>query len=748
MLTPPYLTLLSPSLASLAPQGKTTVAGHYGKLLKVLRLLTKGDVIAKTASDFVGSAVGESQKKTQAILALAEGCVLLIDEAYVLDDQLYGKQVLDTIVEKVLGTPGEDIAVVLIGYEKQISKLLRDQNPGLARRFDLTYALKFADYTDNELLQIFSAVCRAENVKASVDVKCAAVKQLAKQRSMKHFGNAGAVNNLFSDALKRLQLRLKTDTKAEKDRLTVEDVSGNRSRFEGDPFEIFKDLEGDSSDSGYTSMLNNIRDQILVRRLEGSSLVGVVENFIFFGASGVGKTSVARKMAEMLYAFGLLGSDMVIETSGLGLTGQYVGQTKKVVEEQMEAARGGILLIDEAYQMGGGGFSKEAITKLLAMMTFDDYKDGKTVVILAGYSQEMHRMLDINEGLKSRFEPGGHIYFEDWSPEKCLKVVSSLAVKGNVKFQPLAENVKNTLRAGFEKLSTDEDYKKGWANARDAESMFKTMKKRRDQRIAKLVKEGVYGELDEVARTTITIEDAEGAVSVLLKSRKVESTPPIDPAQPSTQVPPDAQLVAALLRSFLGGGVTFQPEVGEGGESKTREGFDIDNCPDARNFSQNQHELHNSGPSAGAAAEDALDEFEVRADGGQPCACHELVEPHATEKSGVQDAVNAEEQQRLKDKHELDLKEQEAERKRLLDEEKRRRDEDDEMERAAAEARQREQLKLLEEARKRELLRAVANCPANYGWIRRGGGWQCAGGSHTVSDEELDRCYTRTYEGR
>ena len=72
--------------------GKTTVAGHYGKLLKALRLLTKGDVIAKTASDFVGSAVGESQKKTQAILALAEGCVLLIDEAYVLDDQLYRKQ--------------------------------------------------------------------------------------------------------------------------------------------------------------------------------------------------------------------------------------------------------------------------------------------------------------------------------------------------------------------------------------------------------------------------------------------------------------------------------------------------------------------------------------------------------------------------------------------------------------------------------------------------------------------------------
>jgi hypothetical protein len=149
----------------------------------------------------------------------------------------------------------------------------------------------------------------------------------------------------------------------------------------------------------------------------------------------------------------------------------------------------------------------------------------------------MHKMLAINEGLKSRFEPGGHVYFEDWSPDKCLKVVLSLAAQGELKFQPLSEDVKDTLRAGFETLSTDENYKKGWANARDAESMFKTLKKRRDQRIAKFVKENVYDASDEAARTTITIEDAGSAVSILLKSRKVD----IDPVHPSTiQVPPDA----------------------------------------------------------------------------------------------------------------------------------------------------------------------------------------------------------------
>jgi AAA+ superfamily predicted ATPase len=87
--------------------GKTTAASLYGRLLRALRFLSNGElVVSKTASDFVGDVVGASQQKTAALL----------DEAYVLDDSLYGKQALDTIVEKVSGAPGEDIAVVMCGY--------------------------------------------------------------------------------------------------------------------------------------------------------------------------------------------------------------------------------------------------------------------------------------------------------------------------------------------------------------------------------------------------------------------------------------------------------------------------------------------------------------------------------------------------------------------------------------------------------------------------------------------------------
>ena len=67
--------------------GKTTVASIYGRILHNLGLLSKGEVVVKNPSDFLGSVLGESEKKTVAILDSMQGCVLVIDEAYGLHSQ-------------------------------------------------------------------------------------------------------------------------------------------------------------------------------------------------------------------------------------------------------------------------------------------------------------------------------------------------------------------------------------------------------------------------------------------------------------------------------------------------------------------------------------------------------------------------------------------------------------------------------------------------------------------------------------
>ncbi|KAG3108559.1 hypothetical protein PI125_g11727 [Phytophthora idaei] len=114
--------------------GKTTCAGYYGRVLKALYFLSNGEVVKKTAGDFIGNHVGESQTKTAQILDMSKGKVLVIDEAYNLNDNLYGKQVLDVLVEKVQGTESDDLAVLLIGYEHEMLEMLRTHNPGLMRR--------------------------------------------------------------------------------------------------------------------------------------------------------------------------------------------------------------------------------------------------------------------------------------------------------------------------------------------------------------------------------------------------------------------------------------------------------------------------------------------------------------------------------------------------------------------------------------------------------------------------------------
>ena len=114
----------------------------------------------KVPSDFKGDAVGVSEKKTVSILELAQGSVLLIDEAYALNDESFGKEVLNTINDKVQGKPGDNIAVILIGYKPQMLQMLRQQNAGLTRRFNLESALEFEDFSDTELLAIISDQCR------------------------------------------------------------------------------------------------------------------------------------------------------------------------------------------------------------------------------------------------------------------------------------------------------------------------------------------------------------------------------------------------------------------------------------------------------------------------------------------------------------------------------------------------------------------------------------------------------------
>lgn len=182
--------------------GKTTVASIYGRILAELGLLTKGDVLVKSPSDLIGSALGESEAKTKRILASATGCVLVIDEAYGLHSgggaraggvgDPYRTAVVDTIVAEVQGGPGANICVLLLGYEEHMRTFLRDGNPGLQRRFQVENAFEFEDFSDEVLLQVLQDKAVKQGWTISFEHARAAVQVLARERQQPNFGTSPA----------------------------------------------------------------------------------------------------------------------------------------------------------------------------------------------------------------------------------------------------------------------------------------------------------------------------------------------------------------------------------------------------------------------------------------------------------------------------------------------------------------------------------------------------------------------------
>ena len=114
--------------------GKTTVARLYGRLLKEFGFLSDGDIVEVKPSDLKGQAVGEAAQTTKKIIEMAKGKVLFIDEAYGLDPQrrgggtggTFGGDVLDTIVEQIEGSTGQDIAVVMAGYSHEMMEMFKN----------------------------------------------------------------------------------------------------------------------------------------------------------------------------------------------------------------------------------------------------------------------------------------------------------------------------------------------------------------------------------------------------------------------------------------------------------------------------------------------------------------------------------------------------------------------------------------------------------------------------------------------
>ena len=199
--------------------GKTTVAGHLAKILRLLGLLERGHLVAVTRADLVAEYVGQTAVKTTEVVNRALDGVLFIDEAYSLTSQAggndFGNEAIDTLL-KLMEDNRDRLSVIVAGYTDKMSEFLQS-NPGLTSRF--TTDIQFPSYSSEELVQVFSTLAKQSGYTLARETETALVEIFGDMQRDVHFGNAREARKMFEASVARQANRLASVASPSKDQL-------------------------------------------------------------------------------------------------------------------------------------------------------------------------------------------------------------------------------------------------------------------------------------------------------------------------------------------------------------------------------------------------------------------------------------------------------------------------------------------------------------------------------------------------
>lgn len=384
---------------------------------------------------------------------------------------------------------------------------------------------------------------------------------------------------------------------------------------------------------------------------------------------------------------GFLSTAEVIECSATDLIGQYVGQTGPKVQEQLDKALGKVLFIDEAYRLGEGHFSKEAMDEIVDATTKEKYAK-KMIIILAGYEQEMNRLMHSNQGLTSRFPQ--EINFRSLAPYECITLflqdlrARQRNLRANKKeldlsaLEELADSSRDMLATLFEQLSQQDS----WASARDVKEIATAT----FRNATRHVKNGTV---------TITLAIVEAELRRMLQDRIGRSQNVSMPL--STRFGPLHEPVPRLLDSSIDPGVSIATRQSTALKSPSPDPEDHEPSVQAPRMVGDADSVRKQGIRDAGVTDEEWDQLQRDR------------EAEDQQEQEYQDLLKAQQEAREEDRQKI--------LKRLLEEEERRR--------KAAEARKK--------------LETFGMCPAGYHWIKQSGGYRCAGGSHFMSEAALEQ---------